>query len=43
MKKIDNTAAPVTKGKRYPAPYDEPCRARTRIHLGDAAGSISSA
>jgi len=38
MKKIDKAAAPVTNGTRYPAPYDQPCRARSRAHLGDAAG-----
>ena len=38
MKKIDKAAAPVTKGTRYPDPFDTPCRARSRIHLGDAAG-----
>jgi uncharacterized cupin superfamily protein len=36
--KIDLEAAPVTTGSRYPAPYDEPCRARFRTRLGDAAG-----
>jgi uncharacterized cupin superfamily protein len=25
-------------GSSYPAPYDEPCRQRTRFRLGDAAG-----
>ena len=38
MKKIDKTAAPVLNGTRYPEPYDQPCRARSRIRLGDAAG-----
>jgi uncharacterized cupin superfamily protein len=37
-KTIDKAAAPIVKGTRYPAPYDEPCRARMRIRLGDAAG-----
>ncbi|HEY2591198.1 MAG TPA: cupin domain-containing protein [Steroidobacteraceae bacterium] len=36
--KIDLEAAPVTTGSRYPAPYDEPCRARFRTRLVDAAG-----
>jgi len=36
--KIDLETAPVTTGSRYPAPYDEPCRARHRTRLGDAAG-----
>lgn len=36
--KIDLKTAPVTTGSRYPAPYDEPCRARFRTRLGDAAG-----
>jgi uncharacterized cupin superfamily protein len=38
MKKIDMTAAPVSKGTLYPPPFDLPCRARSRIRLGDAAG-----
>ena len=38
MKKIDKATAPVTEGTRYPEPYDRPCRARSRIRLGDAAG-----
>jgi uncharacterized cupin superfamily protein len=38
MKRIDRAAAPVVKGTRYPSPYDEPCRARIRTRLGDAAG-----
>src|SRR2546430_11297590 len=25
-------------GTTYPAPFDEPCRARERVKLGDAAG-----
>lgn len=37
-RKIDLMTAPVTTGSRYPAPYDEPCRARFRTRLGDAAG-----
>lgn len=37
-KKIDVTAAPLVTGTLYPPPYDEPCRRRNRIMLGDAAG-----
>ena len=36
--KIDLTAAPRADGTLYPAPFDEPCRARRRIKLGEAAG-----
>lgn len=38
MKKIDPATAPVGKGTRYPPPYDEPCREREWLRLGDAAG-----
>jgi uncharacterized cupin superfamily protein len=38
MKKIDQTAAPTVQGSRYPAPYDEPCKGRRVVRLGDAAG-----
>jgi len=38
MKKIDPAAAPRIEGSRYPAPYNEPCRGRRSIRLGDAAG-----
>jgi uncharacterized cupin superfamily protein len=38
MPKIDTTALPVLKGTRYPAPFDQPCRARENRRLGDAAG-----
>jgi uncharacterized cupin superfamily protein len=38
MKKIDVSAAQVVLGSSYPAPYDEPCRQRHRLRLGDAAG-----
>ena len=38
MPKIDLNAAPEIKGARYPMPYDEPCAARVRRRLGDAAG-----
>jgi uncharacterized cupin superfamily protein len=37
-KKIDISAAPTISGARYPAPYGEPCAARFRSCLGDAAG-----
>jgi uncharacterized cupin superfamily protein len=37
-KKIDVAAQPLLKGTFYPPPYDEPCRARERKRLGDAAG-----
>ena len=37
-KRIDTAGiAPVT-GTTYPPPFDEPCRARERKRLGDAAG-----
>jgi uncharacterized cupin superfamily protein len=38
MKKIDPAAAPLFKGSRYPAPYDQPCLGRSAVRLGDAAG-----
>lgn len=38
MPKIDVSKAPKGKGTKYPAPYDEPCRAREWVSLGDAAG-----
>src|SRR5262249_37499242 len=37
-KRTDVAAAPVSKGTTYPPPYVEPCRARERLRLGDAAG-----
>jgi uncharacterized cupin superfamily protein len=37
MKKIDLEALQVMIGSGYPAPYDEPCRERRRLRLGDAA------
>jgi uncharacterized cupin superfamily protein len=37
-KKIDAASAPQNNGTLYPPPFDEPCRARRRIKLGDAAG-----
>ncbi|GAM99235.1 Mll2521 protein [alpha proteobacterium U9-1i] len=38
MAKIDLTTAPSGQGTRYPAPYDEPCKKRRWLRLGDAAG-----
>src|ERR1700739_1600894 len=37
-KKIDVAAIPPVVGTSYPPPFDEPCRARERKRLGDAAG-----
>jgi uncharacterized cupin superfamily protein len=37
-KSIDLNAAGKVHGSRYPAPYDQPCAARFRRCLGDAAG-----
>jgi uncharacterized cupin superfamily protein len=37
-KKIDLASAPRVAGTLYPPPFDEPCRGRRRIKLGDAAG-----
>jgi uncharacterized cupin superfamily protein len=37
-RKIAIDTATVTTGSRYPKPYDEPCKARVRHRLGDAAG-----
>jgi uncharacterized cupin superfamily protein len=37
-RKIAMGSAPVVVGSRYPQPYDEPCRGRTRQRAGDAAG-----
>ena len=37
-KRIDPKTLPVLSGTTYPPPYDEPCRARHRTRLGDAAG-----
>ena len=36
--KINLATTPRADGTLYPPPYDEPCRARRRIKLGDAAG-----
>ena len=38
MPKIDISAAPTRRGSGYPAPFDLPCRTRSRTRLGDAAG-----
>lgn len=38
MKKIDIAAGKSVVGSGYPTPYDEPCRQRKRVRLGDAAG-----
>jgi uncharacterized cupin superfamily protein len=37
-KRIDPKSLPEVTGTFYPSPYDEPCRARHRIRLGDLAG-----
>ena len=37
-KRIDPATVPTEVGTTYPSPYDEPCRARERKRLGDAAG-----
>jgi uncharacterized cupin superfamily protein len=37
-KRIDPKTLPEIVGTLYPPPYDEPCRARARTRLGDAAG-----
>lgn len=36
--KVDASKAETRLGSRYPAPYDEPCRARKRVRLGLAGG-----
>jgi uncharacterized cupin superfamily protein len=38
MPKIDPATALRRTGTGYPPPYDEPCRLRERLQLGDAAG-----
>jgi uncharacterized cupin superfamily protein len=38
MPKIDIARVPPRVGSKYPAPFDEPCRARQNLPLGDAAG-----
>src|SRR5215471_20237870 len=37
-KRIDVTSLAALIGTLYPPPFDEPCRARSRKKLGDAAG-----
>src|SRR3954447_1286094 len=37
-KKIDIGGLQIARGSRYPAPFNEPCMARHRKRLGDAAG-----
>jgi uncharacterized cupin superfamily protein len=37
-KRIDVSALTPVVGTLYPSPFDEPCRARARTKLGDAAG-----
>src|SRR6201988_2429557 len=37
-KRINIAALARVVGPQYPPPYDEPCRARQRTRLGDAAG-----
>jgi uncharacterized cupin superfamily protein len=37
-RKIDLESTKTVTGSRYPAPFDEPCAARCRSRLGDAAG-----
>jgi uncharacterized cupin superfamily protein len=36
--KIDIERAPIVRGVKYPAPFDEPCMARVNRQLGLAAG-----
>jgi uncharacterized cupin superfamily protein len=38
MPKIDPSNAPTGSGTRYPQPFDEPCKKRRWLKLGDAAG-----
>ena len=38
MPRIDKDAAPTIVGSSYPAPFDEPCKARAALRLGLAAG-----
>lgn len=37
-KRIDTSTLAAVVGTLYPSPFDEPCRARSRRKLGDAAG-----
>ena len=38
MPKIDKSRAPAGSGTRYPPPHDLPCRQRSWLQLGAAAG-----
>lgn len=38
MPKIDKSKAPAGSGSRYPSPFDEACRGRSWLRLGEAAG-----
>ena len=38
MPKVNIAAVPAREGSGYPAPFDDPCAARTRKRLGDAGG-----
>ena len=38
MPKINVSTAPESRGTRYPAPHDVPCRDRRWLRLGDACG-----
>jgi uncharacterized cupin superfamily protein len=38
MPKIDPTKVPEGSGSRYPAPFDQPCKARAWKRLGEGAG-----
>jgi len=38
MAKIEPRSAPAGSGSRYPSPFDEACRGRSWLRLGDAAG-----
>jgi uncharacterized cupin superfamily protein len=37
-KRVDITTVVPVLGTLYPPPFDQPCRARERKKLGDAAG-----
>jgi uncharacterized cupin superfamily protein len=37
-KRIETESLPIHTGSFYPPPFDQPCRARQRKRLGDAAG-----
>lgn len=38
MPKIDKYAAPVVRGSSYPEPFDAPCKGRSAVRVGAAAG-----